>query len=168
LKEVIMRKKLIISIVSIVALGFLLSVLIFVLLYVHLVTDIKNWKFDYDVSQIETISIVNITGTSIDDRTTIVEIDINRADQLYTDIKSIKMRPYFGAPETPLGKCIIVTFVNGDFDVISQRWSERYRFDSKENRIEARGTYYFFDEDEFSVLIEKYMANDEEEKTGDG
>ena len=114
---------------------------------------IRHWEFTYSFDYVKEIKLVEM----IDERayTVIKEIDVELAEELYTDISGLEMKRYGTNLMRPYGICFLVMFQSGEYDIISQREPKRYK--PGQERLEAYNSWLECDKEEFQKLIEKYM-----------
>ena len=118
-----------------------------------------NWEFPYTSDHVTEIKIVNydIYGTCTD----LKKIDVNKADELYSDIGGLVFHKYFGEPAEHVGDCFYIAYDNGEYVVIS-RVEPRHHFTNPEN---GKPNSYFSrlacEKEPFNILIDKYLQNDD-------
>lgn len=115
--------------------------------------NIYYWDFLHDVDYVEEIMIVEMLDEN--DYTIIKEIDIERAEEFYSDIKALKMKKYGTNLSSPSGLCFAVVFQTGEYDIISKKEPKHYRYTN--NDVLPYNSWLCCEETEFDVLINKYL-----------
>ena len=114
---------------------------------------IYYWEFEYSCDQIKEIKIVNIVDES--DFSVIKEIDLNLAADIYEDISKLEMQRYGTNLSSPSGKCFMIVFLNGEYDIISQKESKHFKHVDSDTI--GYNSWLYCDESEFEALINKYL-----------
>lgn len=120
-------------------------------------TNIYYWTFDQSSSNVSAIAIVEI-----DDRgdgytyTVVKSLDIGLVEQLYADISSLEMKKYGPNLKHPVDLSIVITFSNGEYDLISRIESARFRY-HESGELGPYISWLKCDQEQFEALIEKYM-----------
>ena len=127
--------------------------LLFVLLFIQSCRGEEHWHFNYGYEEIRQIKIVDVKD---DEWIDLKELNIELAKAVYDDIKNITMRPYGPNLSSPSGKCFLIVFVNGDYDLISQREPKHCK--SGKGLSRGDNSWLYCNEDEFNALINKYLS----------
>ena len=85
----------------------------------------------------------------------IQEIDLSLAEEIYNDIMNIEMKRYGTNLSSPSGKCFLIVFANGDYDIISQTESKHFKYNGED--ILAYNSWLYCNENEFNEVIDKYL-----------
>ena len=115
---------------------------------------IYHWEFEKDASCVTKIEIVEAENAYT--YTVIKELDIDVIEQLYIDIESLEMTRYGGSLLHPHGKCYLITFEDGEYDLISIFESTHVHY-NEEGRLMGRISRFKCNKEKFDALIEKYM-----------
>lgn len=129
--------------------------LIFMLLLVGCNNTIYHWEFNYSYEEVNQIMIIEIIDDL--DYKEIQEIDLFLAEELYNDIMNIEMKRYGTNLSSLSGKCFLIIFENGEYDIISKTESKHYKY--KNGEILGYNSWLYCDENEFNELINKYLNN---------
>lgn len=129
--------------------------LIFMLLLVGCNNTIYHWEFNYSYQEVNQIMIIEIIDDL--DYKEIQEIDLFLAEELYNDIMNIEMKRYGTNLSSLSGKCFLIVFENGEYDIISKTESKHYKYNNGE--ILGYNSWLYCDENEFNELINKYLSN---------
>ena len=129
---------------------------------------IYHWEFNYGYEEISQVKIVEIIDFASNYREetdlalaegiycrVIKEIDLSLAEEVYNDIKNIEMRRYFPSPTNPTGKCFLIIFDNGEYDIISQ-WESKH-FIYWDEGLSSYISWLCCDESVINELINKYL-----------
>ena len=122
--------------------------------------EIYHWEFNYSYEEVDQIKIIEmIDDLHIDDLhyREIQEIDLSLYEEIYNDIMNIEMKRYGLNLSSPTGKCFLIVFENGEYDIISQKESKHFKFDGDD--ILAYNSWLYCNENEFNELINKYLNN---------
>ncbi|MBQ9744298.1 MAG: hypothetical protein IJW19_04145 [Clostridia bacterium] len=128
--------------------------LIFVLCLTGCYNDAYYWQFNYSHSEIKEIKIIEIVDEF--EYQVVKDIDIDLAQDIYDDISKLKMRRYGTNLSSPSGKCFLIVFNTGEYDIISQKESKHFMFNG--SSIEGYNSWLYFDKEEFTALIDKYLS----------
>ena len=131
------------------------------LLFSSCETTVYRWEFYQDGSQVDGAYIVN--ANSPEDYEIIKEISPKLLNQLMEDIKSIEYKKYGWNLHETNGKCFVIKFVSGEYDIIS--WYEPMHFILNDNQgdkaleEELKGIMSWLkcDKEVFDNLIEQYL-----------
>ena len=118
------------------------------------------WEFNYSYEEVDQIKIIEmIDDLHIDDLhyREIQEIDLSLSKELYNDIANIEMKRYGPNLSSPSGKCFLIVFKNGEYDIISQEDSKHFKYNGEE--LLAHNSWLYCNENEFNELINKYLNN---------
>ena len=116
--------------------------------------NVYYWEFSHEVEYVKEIMIVEMHDEY--DYSIIKEIDPEFSDELYSDVKALKMKKYGTNLASPDGLCIMIVFENGDFDVISKKESKHYKI--VDDEVLAYNSWLCCDKSEFDALINKYSV----------
>lgn len=120
------------------------------------------WQFDRGFEEIVEIKIVDMSKlgleycSTIDDFHVIKEIDLKFVEDLCADISSIPYH-FFPSMPDPWGKCFLIVFNNGEFDLISADGPTRVRYEDGKLTFIRTEIWYGNDANEFEQLINKYL-----------
>lgn len=152
---------------------FSILLLVILLTFVSCKQTPQYWKFEKDSTEVTEIKIVDLSQSGLlynpDNYVIIKSLDLTMVDQLYDDIENLKMRHYGTNLNTPRGKCFMIVFANGEFDLISVVESKHFRYDYRDKNSSYYGTLQAFNswlkcnEEQFNDLINKYLNTE----TGD-
>lgn len=120
--------------------------------------DIHHWKFNYRFDEIKEIKIIEIVDEIVLDGLdfrVIKEIDLKYAKEICEDIESLTFRTYGPSLLSPYDKCFLIVFDNGEYDIIAQKESKHFKYVNGE--IQAFNSWLFCEENEFDLLISKYL-----------
>ncbi len=115
---------------------------------------IYHWEFEYEVTDVTEIKIINASGAytySVEK-----ELNIDFAPELFADIMNLEMKEYGFNLSHPYGLCFLIRFSSGEYDIISQEEPIHYRYDG--DRILAYSSWLCCNEAEFDALVNKYLA----------
>ena len=115
-----------------------------------------RWEFNYSNDEVSQIMIIEIVD-ELEEYRVLKEIDLEQAQEVYEDIRSIRMRRYGTNLSAPSGKCFLIMFDNGEYDIISQKESKHFRYNDGD--ITGYNSWLCCDQSEFDVLINKYLDN---------
>lgn len=111
------------------------------------------WDFEYDYTDIKQIKIAYCESEIR--HYTLKDIDISLAEDVYNDIKSLKMQHI--VPTSISGQAIIIIYNDGNYDVISKE-----SFKARYDRYEGKWGHSCFREcksnEDLYLLIEKYLG----------
>ena len=65
------------------------------------------------------------------------------------------MKRYGPNLSSPSGKCFLIVFENGEYDIISQKESKHFKYNDED--ILAYNSWLYCNENEFNELINKYL-----------
>lgn len=144
---------------------FLILLLIILLTFVSCKQTPRYWNFEKDCSEVTEIKIIDldISGDyyNYENYVIIKKLDINMAEQLYNDIESLEMKRYGTNLKTSRGKCFMVVFANGEFDLISVIEPKHFRYDEDDGSLQPYISWLICDEEQFDELINKYLNIEE-------
>lgn len=127
--------------------------LIFTLSLVGCNNNVYYWEFNYSYEEVDQIKIIEMIDDL--DYRVIQEIDLSLSEQIYNDIMNIEMKRYGTNLSSPSGKCFLIVFKNGEYDIISQKESKHFRYNGED--ILAYNSWLYCDENEFNEVINKYL-----------
>ena len=127
--------------------------IIFILTLVGCDNNVYYWKFNYQYEEVNKICIIETISEF--KYHVVQEIDLTLSEEIYNDVMSIEMKRYGPNLYSPSGKCILIVFNNGEYDIISQIESKHYKY--KGENIFAYNSWLYCDENEFNELINKYL-----------
>ena len=138
----------------------LLSVISLLLVLCSCDDKIYHWSWEYEdvVSQIKEVHIVELDGYY---KYTITKtIPAEKYLEIIEDIAKIEFSKYWGPPDGGSGTAILIIFINGEYDVISDNEPIHMRYYAFDNSGKMSYTLYryFCDEKQFNALIDKYMS----------
>jgi len=145
---------------------FIISIIFLVVIFISAISMCEKktyyWDFEYEAVDIKEIKIVEAVGYL--EFSVIKEIKIEYANELYSEIASLEMKKYGTNLFHPFDKCFLIVFENGEYDIISKKESQHYRYNYGNYK------YYEYDElvpynswlecrdyDQFDALINKYL-----------
>ena len=131
----------------------LLTVAMFGLSGCH--NKVYHWEFNYDTAEIKEIKIVEIVCSAPLEYETIKEIDLELAEEICNDISKLEMKKYGTNLASHSGKCFLIVFNNGEYDLISRKEPSHFKF--ADSMLVGYTSWMYFDENEFSFLIDKYL-----------
>lgn len=116
-----------------------------------------TWEFAQDISCVAEIKIID--ATSEYSYSVIQDIDIELADELYNDIKSLEMKRYGTNLSKPYGLCFLVVFENGEYDIVALKESKSYKYNEEYDKIMAAYNSWLLccNQEDFDALINKYL-----------
>ena len=121
----------------------------------------QYWEFEKEVSEVTEIKIVDLSLTNdhynYENYVVIKQLDITMVDQLYNDIENLEMKKYGTNLKTPRGKCFMIVFSNGEFDLISAVESKHFKYDDKDGSLQSYISWLKCNEEQFNDLINKYL-----------
>ena len=131
--------------------------ILFALLFTGCDDKTYHWEFDYSQEQIVEIKIVEFDNYYENEYSIIKEVERQYVPELYSDIQKLEMRRYGTNLSHPSGYCFIITFDNGEYDVISSKEPKRCRyFDGK---ISGYNSWLCCNKETFENLINKYLSD---------
>ena len=104
--------------------------LIFILSLVGCNNNVYYWEFNYSYEEVVQIKIIEMIDDL--DYREIQEIDLSLSEQIYNDIMNIEMKRYGTNLSSPSGKCFLIVFANGDYDIISQTESKHFKYNGED------------------------------------
>lgn len=119
-----------------------------------------TWEFAQDASNVKEIKIIEVyTNEEEYDFTVIKELDIELVDELYSDIKCLKMKKYGPSLSAPGGLCFLIMFENGEYDIVALKESKSYKYNEEYDKIMAAYNSWLLccNQEEFDALINKYL-----------
>ena len=131
----------------------ILSLIIVLLPLVSCERETIYWDFEYDYTDIKQIKIAYCENST--EHYTIKDIDISLAEEVYNDIKSLKMQHI--APKSISGQAIIIIYNDGNYDVISKD-SCKARYDRYEEKWRCNCFRECKSNEDLYLLIEKYLG----------
>ena len=136
----------------------LILFLAMVLLLVSCQQKPRYWEFERNFSEVTEIKIVDVSAGHYysKDYEIIKELDIGLVEELYNDIEAFEMKKYGTNLKTPRGKCFMIVFANGEYDLISEVEPKRFRYDENGN-LQAYNSWLKSDTEAFAELIDKYL-----------
>ena len=120
--------------------------------------EYEHWKFDYAVEDIQSIKIIEIKEGA--PNKIIKEIETSKAQEVCNDITALTMYTFvisMGSPMDPYGLCILIEYNSGEYDIIADSGSKKYRYDEQTGIIKNPTSWLYSDETEFEALINKYL-----------
>lgn len=93
--------------------------LIFILSLVGCNNNVYYWEFNYSYEEVDQIKIVEMIDDL--DYREIQEIDLSLSEQIYNDIMNIEMKRYGTNLSSPSGKCFLIVFENGEYDIYPKK-----------------------------------------------
>lgn len=148
---------------------FSILILVILLTFVSCQHKPRYWTFEKDCSEVTEIKIVDLEQSGGDHNdyenyVVIKELDIAFVEELYDDIEKIEMKEYGPTLDAPGGKCFMIVFSNGEFDLISYTEPKHFKYDySGDKSSPFYGTLQPFnswlrcDKESFYNLIDKYL-----------
>jgi hypothetical protein len=115
------------------------------------------WEFNYSYEEVDQIKIIEMIDDLHYRYREIQEIDLSLSKEVYNDIANIEMKRYGPNLSFPSGKCFLIVFENGEYDIISQKESKHFKYNGEE--ILAYNSWLYCNENEFNELINKYLNN---------
>ena len=115
--------------------------------------EIYHWEFNYSYEEVDQIKIIEMIDDL--DYREIQEIDLSLYEQIYNDIMNIEMKRYGTNLSSPSGKCFLIVFENGEYDIISKQESKHFKYKGED--ILAYNSWLYCNENEFNELINKYL-----------
>ena len=116
---------------------------------------IYYWEFNYDYTEIREIKLIEIVKSDPLEYEIIKEIDLELAEKICDEISSLEMKRYGPNLSSHCGKCFLIVFTNGEFDLITQKEPSHFKF--RDSTLEGYNSWLCFDEYEFTSLINKYL-----------
>ncbi len=116
---------------------------------------VYHWDFNYDYDKIKEIKIIEMVGEV--EFNVIKEIDLDLSKELYEDILNLDMHRYGTNLCELMGRCFLIVFDNGEYDIISQKEPKHFKYNGA--NIEAYNSWLYSSEEEFEALLNKYLAN---------
>ena len=116
---------------------------------------IHYWDFHYDYERISEIKIVEAISET--EYREVKKIDLSFAREIYMDISNIKMKRYGTNLSSPFGKCFLIVFDNGEYDIIAQKEPKHFRYDGE--YLLGHNSWLCCEEKDFNALINKYLNN---------
>ena len=124
--------------------------------------EIKHWVFKYSVEEIESIEIIEFDMMS-DGYTVLSELDKEFFDDVVADVSAIEFKHYGTNLASHTGRGIKITFVSGEYDIITQKEPKHYkRCENEEHpahEFDAFNSWLECDRAELYALIEKYLPD---------
>lgn len=120
----------------------------------------EYWEFDYDVKDIQYIQIVEITEEFNSSYRVIKEIESSKTQEVCDDVTALSMYTFALSMESPIepyGICILIMYNTGEYDIIADSGSKKYRYDEKTGLIENPTSWRYCEDEEFEALIDKYL-----------
>lgn len=118
---------------------------------------VYHWKIEKNIEEIECIEIIYINDFYNNDYDLICEISDKQFSEIVKDIENLEAKKYAGSLTNPHNKTVRITFVNGDYDLISE-YEPRHLYNG-EAVSNSKTTRLCFSEEEFNRLIEKWIAD---------
>lgn len=115
-------------------------------------TNRYYWEFEHTVSEIESISIIEVTGDF--EYSILSQIKNDFFEEVCRDIASLEMKRYGTNLAAPYGKCFMIVYQNQEYDVIAQIEPKRFRF--KDGKIVGYNSWLTCDGICLEQLIQKY------------
>lgn len=131
----------------------LISVFLIICCFAFAGCKTYHWNLEKTIDEIERIEIIYMNDVYTDDYDFICEIQKSDYSEVIEDIEKLEAHRYFGDLMGTYGKTIRITFINGDFDLISL-YAPRHSYSNSEYSEEK--SRWGFDIDEFNNLIEKW------------
>lgn len=123
--------------------------------------EYEHWEFDYAIEDIKHIKIVEISEEFNKPPYKIIkEIETSKAQEVCNDITALTMYTFvisMGSPMDPYGLCILIEYNSGEYDIIADSGSKKYRYDEKTGLIKDPTSWLYSDETEYEALINKYL-----------
>ena len=127
-------------------------------------TKIYHWEFPYSEEHVTDIWLIYSEHGlesediyNILDHETIRRLELSLCQAAYDDIRALPMKKIGPSLPSPYGYCVVFFYKNGDYCIISQRGSCVVSFNEKYQRNTIKGSYLYFNEDNYNGLIEKYL-----------
>ena len=121
----------------------------------------EHWEFDYAIEDIKHIKIVEISEEfNKPPYKVIKEIESIKTPEVCNDVVELTMYTFassMGSPIEPHGICIWIMYNSGEYDIISLRGSNKYRYDEKTGMIKVLTSWRYCVDEEFEALINKYL-----------
>lgn len=115
------------------------------------------WTFEQPAEEIETVQIVNITQNYYT-YDVVSELDKSHFDSLINEIQSLEMHKYGLNPSIADGKCFLIKFKNGDYDIVTFREPQHFYYDEDGTLTNAISWLKCKEPEEFDKLINKYLS----------
>ena len=128
--------------------------LLFLLTLFACESDIYHWKFNYSYEEIAQIKIIEFIDEF--EYRELEEIDLTLYKEIYGNITNLKMKRYGTNLSSPFGKCFLIVFTNGEYDIISQKESKHFKYNDA-GKILGYNSWLYCDEIEFNELVNKYL-----------
>lgn len=81
--------------------------------------NVYYWEFNYSYEEVDQIKIIEMIDDL--DYREIQEIDLSLCEQIYNDIMNIEMKRYGTNLSSPSGKCFLIVFENGEYDIYPKK-----------------------------------------------
>ena len=115
--------------------------------------NVYYWEFNYNYEKVAQLKIIEIIDGF--EYREVKEIDLSLADELFNDIIDIEMKRYGTNLSSPSGKCFLIIFENGEYDIISQKESKHFKYSGE--KLLGYNSWLYCNEEEFNDLIDKYL-----------
>lgn len=144
---------------------FSILLLVILLTFISCKQSPHYWKFEKDCSEVTEIKIVDLSLTNdhynYENYVIIKQLDITMIEQCMNDIESFEMKRYGTNLKTPRGKCFMIVFANGEFDLISVVESKHFKYDEEDGSLQPHISWLKCNEEQFNDLINKYLNTGE-------
>ena len=117
-------------------------------------SEIYHWEFEQPHTNVEKLQIVEVKTKF--DYDVVKELDVKLAETLFDEIESIDYNRYGWNLSSPSGKCFLISFSNGEYDIISKIASVRFRYDEN-GKLNSNTSWLECKNNQFDELIEKYL-----------
>ena len=117
---------------------------------------IYHWEFDYSETRIVEIKIVEFSDYYQNEYTVLKEIDREHFAELYSDIQKLEMTRYAFNLSHPVGRCFLINFENGEYDVISSKEPKRCRY--VDGKITGYNSWLRCNTEQLENLFAKYLT----------
>lgn len=124
----------------------------------------KHWTLEYGADGIERVEIIEFDPMSDDNGYTVLyEVEKELVGDIAADVGAIEFKLYGTNLASHTGRGIKITFVSGEYDIITQKEPKHYkRCENEEHpahEFDAFNSWLECDRAELYALIEKYLPD---------
>ena len=113
-----------------------------------------------EAKEIKIIELLNEHVYSDDDYTLLKVVDATDFASVFEDIQAIeyKLPVFTTSPATPYGTSIMIVYESGEYEIISCRGPQQYKYSEEYEEIMMYHSYYYCkNEEQYNQMIDKWL-----------
>lgn len=114
---------------------------------------IYHWEFAQSYPDVKELKIIEAKDEYTYE--VVKNLDVHFVEELYGDIENLDAKRYGTNLRHPYGKCFLIVFNNGEYDIISKIEPKHIRY--KDDKLRVHSSWLKYDSEQFDELINKYL-----------